>query len=75
MIKFYNINTNSRFNYGAAADVTTAAIAVSFPLVVVVLRAFMCARTRRIGQRWGHKKLKQQTAALFRTFQPITNHV
>ena len=46
-IIFNNINTNNRFNYGAAAADATAAFVVIFPPVVAVLRAFMCVRTRR----------------------------
>ena len=43
LIIFNNMNTNSRFNYGAtAADANTAAV-VFFALVVSVLRAFMCS--------------------------------
>ena len=40
-----NINTNSRFNHGAIAVDTTAAIVVIIPLAVAVLRDFMCVRS------------------------------
>ena len=42
LIIFNNINTNSRFNHGAIAVDTTAAIVVIIPLAVAVFRDFMC---------------------------------
>ena len=60
--KFNNINTNSRFIYGATAADAAAAIVVIFPLVVAVLRAFMCVRTRQsiddgATQNWNRRNL------------------
>ena len=52
LIIFNNINTNSRFNYGATAAVATTAAIVVFYLAVAVLRAFMCGLYDR---RRGHK--------------------
>ena len=64
LIILNNMNTNSRFNYGAtAADATTAAVVV-FDLAVAVLRAFMCGL---YDQRQGHKILKQAKLGQFST--------
>ena len=62
------MNTNSRFNNGATAAAATAAIVVIFPLVVAVLRAFMCVCTRQSKDRSGHKILKQAKLGQFSTY-------
>ena len=68
LIIFNNINTNIRFNYGAATADATAAIVVIFPLAVAVLRAFMCLRTLPFRPTTGPQKLKQAKLGQFSIF-------
>ena len=43
LIIFNNINTNSRFNYGAAAAAATAAATAAFVVVFAPVVAVLCA--------------------------------
>ena len=58
LIIFINIDTNSRFNHDATAADATAAIVVTIPLAVAVLRAFMCLCTRQDRSTTGPHKIE-----------------